>query len=112
MRGQYVPFIYHAAGRSTAAYEEIRRAIDEVRFSAEPARSANGSVQGEPVPQEALLVVPRFVFVDPIDRVDGDSIGPIRGQAPLAFFRWFEELRSRLEDQQTMLNRCHFEEAD
>lgn len=112
MRGQYVPSPYDTAAASDDPLEEIRKAIDEVRFSSGPARSSSSRTDGFPVQPETPWVVPRLVFVNPIDRLDGHVIVPIRGQVPLAFFRWFDELKSKLEGQRTMLNACRFEAAD
>lgn len=112
MRGQGVPSALGRRRQQNSAHDEIQRAIDEVRFQAEPAMATCGSAREEPIPRVTPLVVPRFVFVDPINRVDASSIGPIRGQAPLAFLKWFDQLREQLADQQEMLSRCHFEEAD
>ena len=80
----------------------IRKAIDEVRFSVD-LRVLRGA------PRE-YSVVPKLVIVNPIEGVDGNILVPVRGHVPLAFFHWFEDLRNQLEDQQTMLNLCRFEE--
>ncbi|MBU0718596.1 MAG: hypothetical protein KJ749_10140 [Planctomycetes bacterium] len=112
MRGHYVPFIRYATGKPLDARDEIRRAIDEVRFSEQPGRPGDTGMQRQPAMRQVSYVVPRFAFVSPIDHVDGNISVPIRGRVPLAFFRWFDELRSRLQDQQTMLTFCGFEEAD
>jgi hypothetical protein len=53
-----------------------------------------------------------MVVVSPTNRVDAATIVNIRGRAPLEFLRWFDELRSQLEDQQMMLERCYFEECE
>ena len=112
MRGQYASLPYEPAATSDDAIEEIRSAIDEVRFSAEPARWVYGGVHRQPAPPEAVRVVPRFAFVEPIDNVDANTIVRIRGRAPLAFLQWFDEFRSVLGDQQVMLDQCRFKEAD
>ena len=104
MRGHYVPLAFGPVLAPDDATEEIRSAIDAVRFSAD---------QGAPerLPSECL-VVPKAIVVNPIDRVAGSTLVHVRGRVPLAFFPWFKELRSQLEDQQTMPNLCCFEEDE
>ena len=114
MRGQYVPLAYEPAGTSVDAREEIRCAIDSVKFadrqsSVEPDQPS--SLQQDARSRDEWLAVPRIAVVGAIDRVDGSVITPIKGYVPVAFFRWFDELKSRLEDQQVMLERCRFEEV-
>ena len=56
------------------------------------------------------MTVPNVFPLTTIDPVSSLTIVPVRGHVPRAFLRWFEELRVALEDQQAMLDLCHFEE--
>ena len=112
MRGQCAPSAPGRRFQRNDTRDEIQRAIDEVRFSEERAHAGSGYMHISPVAPEPPHVAPKLVFVKPVDRVHSNIVVHVRGRVPLAFFPWFKELRSQLEDQQTMLSRCHFEEAD
>lgn len=116
MRERYVPLAYETLPPSDEGSEEIRRAIDAVRSSGRLQRSDREAQRSVPDPGREYIgrLYDRLpmVAVAPTNRVDAATIVKVRGHAPLEFFRWFDELRSQLEDQQTMLEQCCFEECE
>ena len=116
MRGDYLPSAYGSALTSDDPLEEIQRAIDEVRFAGRQQRNSDEPERRAAVPgkkwSSGQSQAPQLVVVGPTDRAETCVIVSVRGRAPRDFFRWFAELRSRLEDQHMMLQLCHFEEDE
>ena len=115
MRGQYVPLTYDAGTTSDNPTDEIRRAIDEIRFSvgSEAVMSPDRGVTPESreARTDARSQPPGIVVTGPMDELDASTIVSVYGRAPRAFFQWFEELRRQLKDQQQVLEHCRFEEG-
>ena len=115
MRGQYVPLTYDVGTTSDNPIGEIRRAIDEIRFSvgSEAVMSPDRGVtpKSRETRTDARSQPPGIVVTGPMDELDASTIVSVYGRAPRAFFQWFEELRRQLKDQQQVLEHCRFEEG-
>ena len=93
--------------RATAApacLDEVRWAIDAIRYSRTDQRSDDRAVIMEPVAE-----TPVNRTWQP-NRVELSEIIQIRGRVPRAFLEWFRRVVGSSEQERQMLRRCDFKE--
>ena len=89
------PASHFTAVAGSDGMDEVRQAIDAIRFSVGLPRAKTQSV----------------TTVIPIPRVDLADIIRVEGRVPRAFLGWLDRMKENLGDQVRMLGLCSFEEV-